>query len=207
MTLEKVRDRPLLGPKHKGRTVPQARRFSQRQLKAMERSTRALQLRQAGLTFGEIAAQLGYAHESSASDAVRAALKLTISPVVEEYRQLNLNRLETILRGLWPHVLRGADHQLIGEARRVIHDINELLGVLNTAPTVEVSLAVSDEAKATVGVGITWKPDGDWMREFAKAYDEIHPGEYDSAKLLETLTDDGADGPQAPAGAGNGTAP
>ena len=164
----------------------------------IEKQTRALQLRQAGLSFREIAAQLGYKSPSGAHAAVQNALSETISPVVEEYRQLNLQRLETILGGLWPHVLRGNDHQLIGEARRVVHDINELLGVFHSAPTVAVNLEVSEDAKATVGVGITWTPDADWMREFAKAYDEIHPGEFDSAKLIKELAVEPTNGAAGP---------
>lgn len=70
----------------------------------------AVELRKAGYTFAEIADALGYEHKSSALRAVRSALNRWGIEAVDELRLLELSRLDTITKKLWPFIMgRRAD--------------------------------------------------------------------------------------------------
>ena len=63
-----------------------------------ERYRRVVGLRAAGVTFDEIAAQLGYASRSSAKEAYDAALKRWGRDSIDELRDLEGHRLEELWR-------------------------------------------------------------------------------------------------------------
>lgn len=77
-------------------------------ISATEKQRAALELRKEGHTFESIANELGYANPSGASKAVYAALKKTIQEPADELRKLELERLDVMLRSLWPKVLQGS---------------------------------------------------------------------------------------------------
>jgi hypothetical protein len=154
------------------------RRTDPRLIAARERAGRAVALRTAGLTLGEVAAQLGYNSPQAVWYAIRSLLGRQESAVAGEYRNLNLVRLERMLMAIWPDVLRG-EQRNVGQARKIIHEINEMVGVYRSAPV----LADRVSHEGTVGVGITWTPDAEWMRKFAEAYDEVHPGDFEVARV------------------------
>lgn len=70
-----------------------------------EREIQAVELRKAGYTFHEIAQAVGLEHRSSAMKMVRRALNRWGVERVDELRLLELSRLDTITRRLWPQVL------------------------------------------------------------------------------------------------------
>ena len=72
-----------------------------------ERRRRALELRMKGLTFSEIARQVGCASRSGAYEAVRAALDLDAGVANDEFRKLHLARLEALLQAVWDTAARG----------------------------------------------------------------------------------------------------
>ena len=75
----------------------------------MDNMERAIELRLAGLTLNEIARELGFKSRNSSSVAslLRKAFAQRISPLVEEYRQVMGERLETLVSSLWPAALAG----------------------------------------------------------------------------------------------------
>ena len=66
---------------------------SKRRISAVVKGTEALGMRMKGHTFDEIAQKLGYASKSGAYGAVMAALDRVPSPQAEQYRSMNLERL------------------------------------------------------------------------------------------------------------------
>lgn len=97
-----------------------------------KRETKALELRAEGRGFDEIARELGYANRGSAWKAYKRALDAT-GPVGrtmtdEEQRQLELHRLDLLLKAVWPAASRG-DLGAVREAKR-LHDARvRLLGL------------------------------------------------------------------------------
>ena len=69
------------------------------------REIRAVQLRAAGADYNEIARALNYSNRSGAFKAVRRALQRWGSEAVEELRILELQRLDTITKKLWPAIV------------------------------------------------------------------------------------------------------
>lgn len=66
------------------------------------RQTEAVALALSGLSYQEIADQLGYADRSGAWQAVRAALDRQEKPKVAEYRDMENARYDRIQAALWP---------------------------------------------------------------------------------------------------------
>ncbi|HEU0165670.1 MAG TPA: hypothetical protein VFQ54_11555 [Thermomicrobiales bacterium] len=90
-----------------------------------------MELRKSGMSFQEIADDLGYANASGAYKAVMAALKKTLQEPTDELRHLELNRLDVMLSSLWPAII--AKNQY-------------------TPRTVEVALKVMDRRAALLGL-------------------------------------------------------
>ena len=103
---------------------------SDRQVQALDRTSRALELRKSGATFAHIANELGYANESGAYKAVMRALKKTLQEPADEVRTLEVERLDSLLNGLWQrrHVPEITDRIL-----RIMERRAKLLGL--DAPT------------------------------------------------------------------------
>lgn len=101
---------------------------SPRRISAAERQRQALELRKAGVTFDKIAQALGYKNRSAAYVAVQAALRKTLEKPSKEYRQLNAERLNTLLFAVWQRGT-GGDLQAIAQAVRIIDSLNKMLGL------------------------------------------------------------------------------
>lgn len=91
------------------------------------RRTRAVELRQAGFSYDDIAIELGYANRSGVWKATQAALKSVQSELVDEYRTLNLERLDALLAVVWPEALAG-DIKSVTAARQILNAQDRLLG-------------------------------------------------------------------------------
>lgn len=89
---------------------------SPRRITAAERQAKAVEMKLAGLTNPQIAAELGYAGRQGAAKAIEAALaKLMPIPVLDQARQIEWQRLEALHAAYWPRVLEGEP-----EAGRVV---------------------------------------------------------------------------------------
>lgn len=111
-----------MGAVNTGKTNPDA-------LAAIDRALAALELRKRGHTYRFIAEKLGYASASGSHKAVTALLKQTIREASDELRELELERLDALLVGLWAKAKTGnvyaVDRVLkIGEARARLLGIN-----------------------------------------------------------------------------------
>lgn len=72
-----------------------------RDLNAVARVTLALQLKAAGKTYDEIAAQAGYGSRGAAHKAVMREMQRNISPKVEEVREEEYHMLSVLHRKVW----------------------------------------------------------------------------------------------------------
>lgn len=76
-------------------------------LKRDERVLRALEMRKAGWPWAFIAQDLGWKSPSAAYQAVKALLEAVEYESVHEYRELENQRLDDMLRVAWPMMLQG----------------------------------------------------------------------------------------------------
>jgi hypothetical protein len=85
-------------PRVRGRKNPNA--GSRKSLDTIDRDSEAVKLRQSGMGYEDIAAQLGYANASGAWKAVSRCLKAVQTEAVDELRTLELTRLDKMQRAL-----------------------------------------------------------------------------------------------------------
>ena len=81
-----------------------------------------------GLTFSDIASQVGYASSSGAHEAVRAALEADGGLAAHEIRMLHAARLETLLESVWDAARQG-ELRAIDRVLRVLDRQAKLLGL------------------------------------------------------------------------------
>lgn len=72
-----------------------------------ERTKQVVDLRLAGATFAQIAERVGYGSAASAYKAWQRAMADIPASAKEQARQLEVERLDAMLRSVWPAVLRG----------------------------------------------------------------------------------------------------
>jgi hypothetical protein len=156
--------------------VPRHRRTDRRLIAARERASRAVRLRTTGRTLREIAAALGYNSPQAVFYAIRSTLDRRESAAADEYRSLNLARLERMLLAEWQAALSG-DDRAQKQSLRIIHEMNAVVGVHRPEKSGRFRVALNEDQHQAVGVGIRWVPDADWLRLFAEAYEEVHSSE------------------------------
>jgi hypothetical protein len=122
-------------------------KFSPRRLSAYTRELRALELRLKGLSFREIATKLGYADHTGAYRAVEAGLKKGFEEPAGQVRKLELARLDSIMRPLWPKAKRGGV-KAIDRILKIMERRAKLLGL--DAPS---TFKLTDPMKIT----LEWK--------------------------------------------------
>lgn len=66
----------------------------------------ALRMRTGGASYQQIADSLGYANPSGAQKAVMAALEQTVAEPADEYRKIELIRLDAVQTALWNAAIR-----------------------------------------------------------------------------------------------------
>ncbi|KKM17461.1 hypothetical protein LCGC14_1675500 [marine sediment metagenome] len=71
------------------------------------RADKAIELRLAGWTLGEIARELGYSGTPAVSRAVSRRRKRILSPLIAEERKMQCDRLDAMLKGLWEQAITG----------------------------------------------------------------------------------------------------
>ena len=78
-----------------------------KELAVLEREHRVVKLRTQGRTYESIAKELGYADASGAREAWLRATKRAPVDNINEYRQIQMNRLESLVAILWPKIEAG----------------------------------------------------------------------------------------------------
>lgn len=117
-----------------------------RLIDARERERQVLELRRDGLTFDAIARRLGYSDPSGAYRAFQRAMKATIQQPADEFRRLQLERLDYWLECLKPALEAGRGYAI--EKALMIEDRRaRLLGL--DAPT-KHQVTVSDTMTAEI---------------------------------------------------------
>lgn len=97
-------------------------------ISAAERQRQALELRKAGLSYDLIARRLNYRSRSGAYKAVQTALKKMLREPADELRQLELERLDAMLLGLWPQAQRG-NQGAVDRVLKIMERRAKLLGL------------------------------------------------------------------------------
>lgn len=98
------------------------------QIIARERETKALSLAKAGVPYEKIAAEIGVNSASSAWKCVQRALNRSIQPDADEFRKLQMERLNAYRMGIWPRVQKG-EPRAIEVAIKIEEREAKLLGI------------------------------------------------------------------------------
>jgi len=112
--------------------MPRGNKTSPRSIEAIERQSEALKFRKAGWTYDAIAKRIGYANPGSAEKAVKAALRKMLHDDAKDVLQLELARLDDMLRGVY-HLAEIGNHGAIDRVLRIMERRASYLGI--DAPT------------------------------------------------------------------------
>lgn len=99
-----------------------------RMIAAQRKANEAVELRAAGLTFGQIATQLGYPSEGNAWRAVMKVLKNSAPESTDQVRQMEVRRLDAMFRPLYVQALRG-DRLAVDRCLKIMERRAGLLGL------------------------------------------------------------------------------
>lgn len=101
-------------------------------VKARTKAQKAIDLRMAGFMWQDIATRLGYNSPQAACKAVHDLLKRTEKETAEQYRVIQLARLDSLLTTIWDKVIAG-DVGSVLAALKIEDRRSKLLGL--DAPT------------------------------------------------------------------------
>ena len=96
-------------------------------MKAAERQAQAISMRKAGATYKQIGQELGIT-AMGAFKAVEVGLDKTLRESSEGLRELEVQRCETLMRGIWSKAIAG-DVQAVDRALKISERIARLLGL------------------------------------------------------------------------------
>ena len=123
---------------------PGESKTSPRRLLGWERQRQALELRKAGASYDSIAKELGYRDRSGAYRAVAVALLKTLQEPAAEVRQLELERLDKMLLGLWRPATSGHE----GAVDRVLRIMARRAALLGLDAPVRADVTTGGEPMA-----------------------------------------------------------
>lgn len=104
-----------------------ARRLLNRPLAAWRRA-RAVELATQGHTYDQIASEVGYANRGTAYRVVRKALDENVAQAVEEYREVEIARLNALQAAVWDRAIAG-DLQAVDAVLKLVQARVKLLGL------------------------------------------------------------------------------
>ena len=137
-----------------------------RKLRAAERQRRALELREQGAGYEDIASQLGYSGPSGAFRAVALGLKKTLREPAEGVRKLHLRRFERLLQARFQKAIDGSNQDL-DRVLKILEAIGKLDGSYAQSGEVHVRIRpLSDSERSDIlntafaGLGLTLSPAG-----------------------------------------------
>jgi hypothetical protein len=97
---------------------------------ALHRKSEALRHFASGCTFDEVARRVGFAHRGTAHKVVNAALRERIAEDVDEYRRLEVARLDALQSALWDELDSGATNIRLRAAALILKVIEQRAKVL-----------------------------------------------------------------------------
>lgn len=124
------------------------------------KQSQALTLRKAGVSVQTIAETLGWNSHQAASKAIKAALMRTLREPADDLRELEMARLDDMLKAISPHVAAG-NLTAIDRALKIMERRAKLVG-LDTPAKLDVT-SNGKEIKAYIG----WTPD-EWDKDDKK---------------------------------------
>lgn len=92
------------------------------------RKARAVELALTGMPYDEIASAVGYANRGTAWRTVQRALRDRTFKAVDEYREMEMTRLDTLQSACWDAALAG-DLRAVEVVLRVMEQRRRLLGL------------------------------------------------------------------------------
>jgi hypothetical protein len=98
-----------------------------------DREIQAISLRRQGLTYAEIAQQVGYSDHVGAMRAVKRGMQKALQEPADELREIEASRLDLAQAKIWPKVEQG-DTKAVMTLIRIMERRAKLLGL--DAPTV-----------------------------------------------------------------------
>jgi hypothetical protein len=107
----------------------------------LAKEQKVVTLRREGLTWEQIAAEVGYSSPSGASDAYYRASSRVVRDDIETIRQLENDRLDILFHSVWQKAIDG-DHKAVETCLKVMTRRAKLLGL---DARVETKVTVQDE--------------------------------------------------------------
>ena len=121
---------------------------SRKRIYITEKMAKALELRKEGKSLAEIATELGYKSKQAVHEALKSALDRTLRLPADEVRELDLQRLDALLAGVWAKAIAG-DLQAINAVLRIMERRAKLLGL--DAP-IQYNHLIRAEAERLAGI-------------------------------------------------------
>jgi len=132
---------------------------AKRRVRATERQTEAMELRKGGATYDQIGRALGITRQG-AHKLVQGGMKRLIAQTTEDaivVREMELQRLDAMLLGLWPSAKRG-DAKAVDRVLRIMERRARYLGI-DEAPDMSALAFIEDRESGAVDIRIVG-PDG-----------------------------------------------
>jgi hypothetical protein len=134
----------------------------QNAVEALDRTMKALELRKAGVEYGEIARALGFKWKSGAFAAVKRALKEVKREPCKELITLEAERLDKMQTALWAKAQHG-DYGAVDRILNIMKRRAELLGLdapekQDVSGTLEIVVVREQPDKADNGEGANPTP-------------------------------------------------
>lgn len=108
--------------------MPGEPKASERRIESAQRRAKALDLRKAGASYELIARECGYKNRSRAHEAVNRALRALTQDRAAEVLNLELERLDRLLFGIW-ETARGGELAAIDRCLRIMERRSALYGL------------------------------------------------------------------------------
>lgn len=119
---------------------------ARRDVAMAEKNAEILRLRIKGLTFQQIADEVGFRSASGVYQRYKATLKATIQEPADELRRLERERLDSLLAAIWPLAMAGKGYA-VEKALMIMDRKARMLGL--DAPT-RSQVTVSDEMTSQI---------------------------------------------------------
>lgn len=117
-------------------TIPRVNGRHQDKALARARKTRAIELRMRGLTYQQIADEMGYANAGSVYSIIQKAQAAELGERAAERRELEASRLDALQLALWPSAMAG-DVEAVRQCTAIILARIRLLGLAETRSPVK----------------------------------------------------------------------
>jgi hypothetical protein len=118
------------------------------------RRARAVELALTGMPYDEIAAAVGYANRGTAWRTVQRALRDRTFKAVDEYREMELSRLDALQSACWEQALTG-ELRAVEAVLKVMHQRSRLLGLDNNMATMGGNQGLFMAPESLIGADVS----------------------------------------------------